>query len=135
VTTVIFGSNRFVDCTTLVAFRGIPLLSVLSSPLRVNLATPTSSPSKFIVDVVANVANARSSPGVRVIKNEGSVAIFLAEAPLVIATLLSAEEVSLRADLRPVGIRLYDDATGLSIGSMHFARSTFSSAQVAVNLG
>jgi hypothetical protein len=135
VTTVVFGSNHFVDCGTLVAFGSEPILRVDLGPLRLTLVTPAALPSGRTISVVDNEGNPSSSIEVRVIKNDSSVAIFWGEQPLVIATELDADTVSLRADLRPIGINLYDDATGLHIGNMHLVGSTFSGAAVAFQLG
>ncbi len=97
--------------------------------------TPTKIPSGRIVHVVANELKPGSSTQVRVVKSDTSVAIFWQQAPLVIATLLDADTVSLRADLRPIGINVFDDADGLHVGNMHFRNSTFSGASVAFQLG
>ena len=97
--------------------------------------TPTTVPSGRTVNVVANERKPGSSKEVKVVKSDTSVAIFWEEAPLVIATLLDTGTVSLRADLRPIGINLYDDADGLHIGNAHFRSSTFSRAAVAFQLG
>ncbi len=134
-TTVVFGSNHFVDCGTLVAFGNEPALRVGSEPLRVTLATPRNLPSGRTVHVVDNERRPTSSTEVKVVRSDKSVAIFWEESPLVIATELDANTVSLRADLRPIGINLYDDATGLHIGQMHFMGSTFAGAVVAFQLG
>jgi hypothetical protein len=135
VTTVVLGSNRFVDCGALVAFRNQGSgLRVETAPLRVTLATPTDLPSGRAINVVRN-EQSPESPHVKIVKSETSVAIFWDDAPLVIATQLDAETVNLRADLRPIGINIYDDATGLHIGGMHLSQNAFRGASVAFQLG
>ncbi len=132
---VAFGTNHFVDCGSLVALGVQPVLSVQSNPLRVTLVTPASLPSRRSVFVVDNERDPRSSIEVRVIKSASSVAIFWNESPLVIATELEADVMSLRADLRAIGINLYDDVDGLHIGNAQFRASTITGAAVAFQLG
>ena len=134
-TTIVFGANQFVDCGALVAIGSQTILRVDTGPLRVTLVTPASLPSGRIVHVVDNEPNPTSSPHVRIVKSDSSVAIFWDHAPLVIATELEPSTVSLRADLRPIGLNLYDDATGLRIGDAHFMGSVFTGAAVAFQLG
>ncbi|MGH7434304.1 MAG: hypothetical protein ACRENE_01355 [Polyangiaceae bacterium] len=134
-TTVLFGSNRFVDCSTLIASGGQAVLRVLTGPLRVTLATPPNLPSGRTVKVSDNVRGAESSPKVQVVKSDTAVAIFWDQSPLVIATQLEPDVVSLRADLRSVGINIFDDAAGLHVGGMQFRNSGVVNASVAFQLG
>jgi hypothetical protein len=52
----------------------------------------------------------------------------------VIATLLDETTVSLRVDLRLIGISLFDDALGLDVGHNPFAGSEITNASTAVAL-
>lgn len=85
--------------------------------------------------VVDNVITGGSAAQVRVVASDRSVAIFWEESPLVIATLLADTLVSLRVDLRSIGINLFDDANGLHVGGNHFAGNWISGAPTAVALG
>ena len=134
-TEVVLSSNRFVDCDAIVAIQQQELLRVHTSPLRVALTTPPDLPSGRSVQVVDNVKLAESASNVRVVTSDSSVAVFWDETPLVIATLLAEAMVSLRVDLRPIGINLFDDANGLHVGSNIFAGNWIAGASTAVALG
>jgi hypothetical protein len=69
------------------------------------------------------------------VASEKSVAIFWDDAPLAIATLLDPDTVSLRLDLRLIGINLFDDALGLHVGNNVFARNNVVGCETALALG
>lgn len=131
--TVLLGSNRFVDCTSILAYRDRSVLRVVLDPLRVDLTTPEDLPSGRSV----SVGPEHPGPGtdVRVVATSQSFAVFWQDHALVLATLLDADTVHLKLDLRPLGINIYDDHGGLHIGTNVFARNTVASAAVAINLG
>jgi hypothetical protein len=133
VTTVLLGSNRFVDCETLVAIQQTALLSVALEPLRVSFTTPDlpSVPTIRVTD------NERRGDGtaVQVVATEKSVAIFWDRRPIVIATLLQVDTVSLKIDLRPIGVNLYEDAGALHIGANTFIGNAFQGCKVGIVLG
>ena len=84
--------------------------------------------------MVDNEQKPESDASVRVVASDKSVAVFWDEAPLAIATLLDESTVSLRLDLRPIGINLFDDALGLHVGTNSFARNEISGFETAVAL-
>jgi len=134
-TVVAIGSNHFVDCPTLIAVRQHALLRVATTPLRVSLTTPPDLPSGRIVQVVDNQRVSGSDANVRVVASDKSVAVFWGEAPLAIATLLDETTVSLRVDLRLIGMSLFDDAVGLHVGKNLFAGNQIANASTAIALG
>ena len=134
-TKVIVGSNHFVDCQTIIALRQHALLRVVTDPLRVSFTTPPDLPSKRTVQVVDNERRPESDASVRVVTSDRSVAIFWDEAPLAIATLLESATVSVRLDLRPIGINLFEDALGLHVGANLFARNIVVGSETALVLG
>jgi hypothetical protein len=129
VTIVAIGSNHFIDCPTLIAVRQHALLRVAATPLRVSLTTPPDLPSGKMVHQCDSDSN------VQVVASDKSVAVFWGEAPLAIATLLDEATVSLRIDLRPIGISLFDDALGLHVGDNVFAGNQVANAPTAIALG
>jgi len=135
VTIVAIGSNHFIDCPTLIAVRQHALLRVAATPLRVSLTTPPDLPSGKMVQVVDNQHQCDSDSNVQVVASDKSVAVFWGEAPLAIATLLDEATVSLRIDLRPIGISLFDDALGLHVGDNVFAGNQVANAPTAIALG
>ena len=135
VSTVAIGSNHFVDCQTLIAVRQHALLRVATAPLRLSLTTPPDLPNGRGVQVVDNQIEPDSHADVRVVASDTSVAVFWGEAPLAIATLLDETTVSLRVDLRPIGIGLFDDALGLHVGRNVFTGNQITNASTAVALG
>ena len=96
--------------------------------------TPPDLPSGRSVQVVDNVSQPESALSVRVVGGDKSVAVFWDETPLVIATSLAESLVSLRVDLRAIGINLFDDADGLHIGGNTFAGNLVSGASTAIAL-
>jgi hypothetical protein len=91
-------------------------------------------PSVQTVQVTDN--QARGNPGyVQVVATDKSVAIFRQATPIVIATLLSIDTLSLKADLRPIGVNLYEDAGTLHIGSNAFTGNLFQNCKVGIRLG
>jgi len=133
--TVVLGSNHLVDCENILAIRQHPLLRVTTKPLRVSLTTPPDLPSARGVQVVDNEVREGSDAKVQVVKSETSVAVFWGEVPLAIATALDQTTVSLRLDLRPIGINLYDDAAGLHAGGNKFSGNEIAKFQTAIGLG
>ena len=131
--TVLLGRNRFVECGSLLAYKGMPLLKVAFDPLRVQLATPEGLPSGRAV----HVDTKGKSPGerVRIVSSPQSFAVFWEEDALAVATLLDAETAHVKLDLRPLGINIYDDADGLHIGQNIFSGNVVSHSAVAISLG
>lgn len=130
--TVLLGRNRFVECESILAYKGTPILKVGFSPLRLELATPEGLPSR-----AARVDQKGGSPEghVRIVATRQSFAIFWEDDALAVATLLDAETAHLKLDLRPLGIHIYDDSDGLHIGQNIFSENVVSHSAVAISLG
>ena len=133
-TTVVLGSNRFVDCSTLIAVQQHELLRITTAPLRISLTTPPDVSTERAVHVEENQRGSGSEANVRVVASDTSVAVFWGENPLAIATLLDDTTVSLHLDLRPVGIDLFADALGLHIGKNVFTGNQITSVSTAIAL-
>jgi hypothetical protein len=99
------GGNRFVECDSILAHKGTPILKVRLDPLRVELATPQS------------------------------FAVFWQEHALAVATLWDACTVHLKVDLRPLGIKIHDGPDGLHIGQNVFSGNVVSRSAAAISLG
>ncbi|HBH03556.1 MAG: hypothetical protein A2W08_16060 [Candidatus Rokubacteria bacterium RBG_16_73_20] len=130
--TVLLGRNRFVECGSILAYKGVPLLSVAFDPLRLELATPEGLPSGRAVHV--DPKGKSPEDRVRVVATPHSFAIFWGEDALAVATLLEAGTVHVKLDLRPLGINIYDDADGLHIGQNTFSGNVVSRSAVAISL-
>jgi hypothetical protein len=130
---VLLGGNRFVECRSILAYRGNPVLHVDVDPLHVELVTPENLPSHRAV----RVSRQERSPekDIRVVATSESLAIFWREYALVVATRFDADTAHLKLDLRPLGINIYDDFAGLHIGTNLFSGNEVSHAAVAINLG
>ena len=109
------------------------MLQVGVDPVHVELATPENLPSGRAVRVGQNARSPQEN--VRVVATTQSFAIFWLDYALAVATLLDAETVHLKLDLRPLGINIYDDFDGLHIGTNVFSRNEVSHAAVGINLG
>lgn len=122
---VILGGNHFIDCPTLIAHRGEPLLRVLFNPLRIDLNLP------------ADLPNAPSPTLLRHVLTDGSETIFSpGENAIAIATLLdpATETAHLFLDLRYIGMNIFVDPGGLHIGTNVFTANAVQGAEVAINL-
>lgn len=131
--TVVLGQNRFIDCQSLLAYKGFSILRVAADPVRVELATPDGQSTRPNVRV--NQSEANPADQVRVIQSPVSFAIFMNWRALAVATLLEPGVVHLSLDLRPVGINIYDDVSGLHIGGNTFVGNVVSHSAVGINLG
>ncbi len=137
---VSLGTNHFVDCDAIISIKGAPALKVTISPLRLTVATPADLPSGRLVRVIDNrpepVGSSAVSPLVRVVASEKSVAVFWDQFLIAVATLLDDQTtVHLHVDLRPIGINVFDDASGLHVGGMHFTQATIANSATAFSLG
>ena len=130
---VLLGGNRFVECQSILAYQGNPVLRVDVDPLRVELTTPENLPSRRAVRVGANARCPEKE--VRVVATAESFAIFWREYALVLATRLDPGTAHLKLDLRPLGMNIYDDFAGLHIGTNIFSGNEVSHTAVAINLG
>ena len=133
---VLLGSNRFEDCDSILSVRGVPLLRVLFTPLRLQLMSAEAQPLPLGYSV--RVAEHERFPPdkVHVVSTPQSFAIFWdKEHALAIATLVDENTAHLRVDLRPLGINIHDDADGLHIGGNTFTRNVISRSATAINLG
>lgn len=130
--TVVLGGNRFIECQSILAYRGTPVLQVAVEPLRVDLVTPENLPSRRVVRIGPNESNPPND--VRVVATDKSFAIFWRHYAIAVATLLDPETVHLRIDLRPLGIKIYDDLDVLHIGTNTFSGNEIRNAFAAINL-
>lgn len=123
--TVLIGSNEFIDCATILSLAGTRAVIVDLEPLRVSLRTPPKIPSGRVVNVFENEVRSGTAPQVRVVAGEHSVTIFWERLPLLSATLLEPTTASVRIDLRPLGINVYDDVLRLHAGRMDSRENKF----------
>ena len=135
---VLLGTNRLVDCHTLLSVRGQPVLRVLTEPLRVSMNVPPGLPSGIEFEITDNSIVQNPGPAqhlLRVTAQGTSVAIFWGQVSLVVAVVTEPETVHLRVDLRPLGMNFYDDALGLHVGGNAFGRNEFANCATAIALG
>lgn len=135
-TKVILGGNEFVDCASIVAVRGEPLLSVATGPLRVTLNTPAGWPGAQEISIHENELKP-GQPDARLMKADHAIVLLVREVPVLVAMADPdhPHEVLVRLDLRPIGIQLFDDADGLHLGTNLYSRNRVSNASTAVTLG
>ena len=130
--TVLLGRNLFVECESILAYKGTPILKVGFDPLRLELATPEGVLSRAVrVDQKGRSPEDR----VRIVATPQSFAVFWENEALAVATLLDAETAHLKLDLRTLGINIYDDPDGLHIGQNIFSENVVSHSAAAINLG
>jgi hypothetical protein len=134
-TTILLGHNRFTDCRSLLSVKGSVLLRVSKDPLRVTLRTPGDLPSGFKLEIEDNEIRAiEDADGrrPRILAGSDHVAVFWEEAAILQATILDEATVHLRVDLRPLGLKVYDDPEGLHVGANTLALNAFSGCGTAI---
>jgi hypothetical protein len=122
---VILGGNDFIDCQALLSLKGTPILRVLFNPLRVDLSLPPDVPSATTPLALTHVTT------------ELSDAVFASgNHAVAIATLINpaTDTAHLLLDLRPVGLNIYDDPSGLHVGNNLFSGNVVKGAAVGINL-
>jgi hypothetical protein len=138
VCSVIIGNNRITNCQTLISIRDRPLLQVFSSPLRVSLRLPRELPSQIFFEIIDNELEAESPVSgskPHIVRGEKNVSIFWNDVLLISATLIDAETVHVKVDLRRLGILIYDDHDGLHVGKNLLAHNSFMNCMTAIALG
>lgn len=134
---VIIGTNRLINCQTVISLKGQPMVQVSFSPLRVSLRLPKDLPSGVAFNIVENELKQKSKVGsnLRMIISETNVSIFWGNLLLLSATLLDNETAHLKIDLRGLGINIYDDVVGLHIGSNTLTGNSFENCATAIGVG
>jgi len=138
VRSVITGTNRFINCHTVISLKDQLLLQVSFSPLRVSLRLPRGLPSHVFFDIVENDLKEKtesSGSNPRIVISETNVSIFWSDVLLVSATLLDNETAHLKIDLRRVGINIFDDNAGLHVGHNTLTGNSFENCATAIALG
>ena len=125
---VTLGGNVLIDCPTLLAFRGHPVVWVTTNPFDLQLNIPDDLPGS---------RNQALPDKVRTEHSDSVVFLSPGKYAVAIAILLSSstQEVYLRLDLRPLGINIFDDQAGLHVGSNVFVGNIVERSEVAINLG
>ena len=135
---VIIGTNRFVNCQTVISLKDKPLLQVSFSPLRVSLRLPQDLPSRVFFEIVENELKQKGESAglnLRIVISETNVGVFWNDVLLVSATLLDNETAHLKVDLRRVGINIFDDNAGLHVGQNTLTSNSFENCATAIALG
>ncbi len=135
---VIIGGNRITNCQTLISVKGMPLLQVSLSPLRVSLRLPKDLPSRIFFEVVDNDIKRETlvlNSVPHVVRGDTNVSVFWNDELLLSATLVNPETVHVKIDLRRLGILIFDDHEGLHVGRNVLAHNSFSNCMTAINLG
>ena len=134
--TVFLGTNRISNCRSLLALQSQSLLKIDADPLRLTLTTPSDTSGVRQVRVEENQVKEGSngSQSVNVIAQESSVSIFLADQLLVSAVLLKPDVIHVNLDLRPLGINLFSDATGLHIGKNTLSYNKIDKCDTAIGM-
>ena len=131
-TSILAGTNRFIDCESLIALGGSPVLRVQPNPLRVSLMLPEGDERLAPVAVVENSVEADGAARVDV--SESAVSIYYRDQLVLSAILVKGGEIALVLDLRPLGLSVFTEATSLRVGSSRFVRNNFIGVEAAINL-
>ena len=131
---VVIGTTSFVDCETIIAVKGQPLLRVMVDPLRVTMITPDDLPSGRVVKIVENHQDLPATD-VRVVAETQTVAVLWNYYFMLLAALVAPDQVNVHIDLRPLGINIYDDPSGFHVGNLHYSGAMITGTATAVALG
>jgi hypothetical protein len=138
VTTVLLGANRFTGFTTILGWRGRPVLRI-EEDAAVYLWSPDELlPTAIRVRVTSDAVQEADSPVLIVrASDKTSCGLFLksSDHALVLATALGSSRVHVRLDLRPLGLVVYDDLDGLHIGGTRIAAQNIEGTGTAIWLG
>jgi hypothetical protein len=135
---VIIGTNKLINCRTLIGVKDQPLLQVEFLPLRVSLVPPRNLPSGISFEIIDNITKGmegRANQDLRIVAGETNVSILWKDFLLLSATLLDKETAHLKLDLRPIGIKIFDDPEGLHVGSNLLANGSILNCMTAISLG
>src|SRR5580698_10075632 len=142
---VFWGGNRMIDCVALLSWKNQTVLRISASPVMVDFAVPSDGSSDNRLRPLEIVANELVGPESRPRELEikslpGAVAILWNELPLVTAQDIGVrgpsghQRVLLHADLRPIGMNVFDDAAGIHVGGSLLARTSFDRCSPAIAL-
>jgi hypothetical protein len=132
VTTVLLGTNTFIDCGALLAVGDDAVVRVdRASPPALTLKTPPRAARQIAVHAGRPAA---ADPHVAVVESETMCAVFYDEHLLAIAVRMDDERVHLTLDLRPVGVLVYTDPEGLHVGPHVIAKNTLRGSGTAIAL-
>ena len=134
---MIIGSNRLINCQTVISLKEQPLLQVSLLPLRVSLRLPRDLPSSIFFEIVENElkdSGGAAAQNPHIVTSETNVSIFWKDVLLVSSTLLDQETVHLKIDLRRIGINIYDDQAGLHVGQNTLTGNSFADCATAIAL-
>ena len=76
-----------------------------------------------------------SPPGIKVAVTHESVAVLLDDVPLLTVVEIGQDSLLVRADLRTLGMTVFDDAAGLHIGASVLRNNRFSGCSTVIDLG
>ncbi len=134
---ILLGTNRFTRCQAMIRIKSHVVLRVEANPLRVDLSTPGGLPGvrKIRVETDASLAEPKkASPGCFAVVQPSSITIVFDGQPLLFATQTDPKTVHIRMDLRPLGVAVYDDASGLHLGASTLAHNEFVDCATAIAL-
>jgi hypothetical protein len=135
---VVWGKNTLIDCVNLLGWGDQSVLRVREEPLRVDLSTPATLPSQVELRVEGNVVRKDSTSSVRVSADPHAVTVVWKEVPILMAFRAEGaggNAVYLRVDLRPLGMKIFDDSEGLHVGGTVLADHELSGCSTAILLG
>ena len=137
--TVEWGTNQLTNCVSLLTWKDQIVLSVVDSPLQVDLNVPDNLKAAESVDAKSNLHIeknvAQSNNAAQVIASADAVSILFNGVAILMAQRIAPERVLLHVDLRSVGMNIYDDSAGLHIGASILAKNQFCGCSTAIALG
>ncbi|MGE5345705.1 MAG: hypothetical protein ACM3JH_07105 [Acidithiobacillales bacterium] len=120
---ILLGTNRFVDCDRAIAIDGRPLFTLTRRPdesLALSVEV-TSPPARQEIRIKENVVLS----GPVQVKSDARGLNLLLDGHRLFSARARNDVVEVSLDLRPVGLAIYSDASGLYLGASVFSGNTF----------
>ncbi|WP_162549644.1 hypothetical protein [Hymenobacter nivis] len=128
-------SNKLIDCEGIALIRGIPPILIGAGEFPRIWLQGFSEQSGFI-EIVSN--NIRMNPNISLIEDKfnKTTAIAAGTKMIVHSQMIDSTSCAVRLiDLRPIGINMFGDETGLSVGGGSFSKNTFQGGSYFIAIG
>ena len=128
--TFLVGTNRFENCDTLIAHRGVPVLRIdaENGGVSIDLQMPEGTEPLHVE------RNRVTTGTAAIVASPHMVTLLKDETLLVHAVRTSDGSVLVDLDLRPLRAAIHTDGAGLHIGSSVLAGNVVQGARVAISL-
>jgi hypothetical protein len=130
---ILMGLNRFENCRTLIAWGEHPVLKAEAGLSSLQFDTTGLGARIRPVRIEGQNVTVGKEDFHLVTSDSGTV-LFGGDQAILFATQIDEHTIHIKLDLRPLGLNIYDDVTGLHIGGNTMAKNAFANCQVGIRL-